>query len=167
MPSSARVSEGRLKEARLASFVKLNEELAALDARKDARAIIDEKRRSRVDGEGAANSSRSSVGAEGHERGRSSLGRRLRRLLPSHGRWGAGAQFAAHLVGDGLRRLRFPSLHAAGPVALVRSVGRALERLLAGDLGVFDHFHDVLQFMRERGDRRRQPARRALIEARR
>jgi ribosome biogenesis GTPase len=44
------VSEGRLKEERLASFVKLNEELAALDARKDARAIIDEKRRSRVTG---------------------------------------------------------------------------------------------------------------------
>ena len=44
------VSEGRLEPARLASYVKLHDELAALDARKDARAIIDEKRRSRVVG---------------------------------------------------------------------------------------------------------------------
>ena len=44
------VLEGRLDPARLASYVKLHDELAALDARKDARAIIDEKRRSRVVG---------------------------------------------------------------------------------------------------------------------
>ena len=35
---------------RLASYVKLQEELASLDARKDARAMIDEKRRARVMG---------------------------------------------------------------------------------------------------------------------
>jgi ribosome biogenesis GTPase len=44
------VADGRLAPERLASYVKLQEELAALDARKDARAIIDEKRRGRVMG---------------------------------------------------------------------------------------------------------------------
>ena len=44
------VVEGRLRRERLASYVKLHDELAALDARKDARALIDEKRRSRVTG---------------------------------------------------------------------------------------------------------------------
>jgi ribosome biogenesis GTPase len=44
------VAEGRLPAERLASYVKLQSELAELDARKDARAIIDEKRRGRVMG---------------------------------------------------------------------------------------------------------------------
>lgn len=44
------VGDGRLDAERLASFVKLHDELEALDARKDARALIDEKRRSRVMG---------------------------------------------------------------------------------------------------------------------
>lgn len=44
------VAEGRVDPSRLASYVKLHEELEALDARKDARALIDEKRRSRVMG---------------------------------------------------------------------------------------------------------------------
>ena len=44
------VAEGRLPAERLASYVKLHDELSALDARKDARALIDEKRRSRVMG---------------------------------------------------------------------------------------------------------------------
>jgi ribosome biogenesis GTPase len=44
------LAEGRLAPERLASYLKLHEELAALDARKDARALIDEKRRSRVIG---------------------------------------------------------------------------------------------------------------------
>jgi ribosome biogenesis GTPase len=44
------VAEGRLPAERLASYVKLQDELAALDARKDARALIDEKRRARVMG---------------------------------------------------------------------------------------------------------------------
>jgi ribosome biogenesis GTPase / thiamine phosphate phosphatase len=46
----AAVAEGRLPADRLASYVKLQDELRALDARKDARALIDEKRRSRVMG---------------------------------------------------------------------------------------------------------------------
>jgi ribosome biogenesis GTPase len=44
------VAEGRLPAERLASYVNLQDELAALDARKDARALIDEKRRARVMG---------------------------------------------------------------------------------------------------------------------
>ena len=44
------VADGRLVAARLASYVKLHEEAEALDARKDARAIIDEKRRGRIMG---------------------------------------------------------------------------------------------------------------------
>ena len=44
------VADGRLPADRLASYVKLQEELVALDARKDARALIDEKRRSKVMG---------------------------------------------------------------------------------------------------------------------
>jgi ribosome biogenesis GTPase / thiamine phosphate phosphatase len=44
------VAEGTLAPERLASYLKLREELAALDARKDARALLDEKRRSRVVG---------------------------------------------------------------------------------------------------------------------
>jgi ribosome biogenesis GTPase len=44
------VADGRLAEDRLASYVKLHDELAVLDARKDARALIEEKRRSRVMG---------------------------------------------------------------------------------------------------------------------
>jgi ribosome biogenesis GTPase len=44
------VAERRLPAERLASYVKLREELAVLEARKDARALIDEKRRSRVMG---------------------------------------------------------------------------------------------------------------------
>ena len=44
------VAEGQLEPGRLASYVKLHEELEALDARKDARAMIDEKRRSKVMG---------------------------------------------------------------------------------------------------------------------
>jgi hypothetical protein len=44
------VAEGRLAAERLASYIKLQAELAALDARKDARALIDEKRRARVMG---------------------------------------------------------------------------------------------------------------------
>jgi ribosome biogenesis GTPase len=44
------VAEGRVPAERLASYVKLQEELASLDARKDARAMIDEKRRARVMG---------------------------------------------------------------------------------------------------------------------
>lgn len=44
------MADGRLEPSRLASYVKLHEELEALDARKDARALIDEKRRSRVMG---------------------------------------------------------------------------------------------------------------------
>lgn len=44
------VADGALAADRLASYVKLQDELAALDARKDARALIDEKRRGRVMG---------------------------------------------------------------------------------------------------------------------
>jgi ribosome biogenesis GTPase len=44
------VADGRLPAERLASYVKLHAELAVLDARKDARALIDEKRRGRVMG---------------------------------------------------------------------------------------------------------------------
>ena len=44
------VAEGRLAPDRLASYLKLEDEMAALDVRKDARALIDEKRRSRVMG---------------------------------------------------------------------------------------------------------------------
>jgi len=44
------VVEGRLAPDRLASYVKLHDELEQLDARKDARALIDEKRRARVMG---------------------------------------------------------------------------------------------------------------------
>lgn len=42
------VAEGRLAEARLASYVKLQQELETLGARKDARALIDEKRRGKI-----------------------------------------------------------------------------------------------------------------------
>ena len=44
------LADGRLAPERLASYVKLQEELATLDARRDARALIDEKRRTRVMG---------------------------------------------------------------------------------------------------------------------
>jgi ribosome biogenesis GTPase len=44
------VAEGRLAETRLASYLKLQDELDTLGARKDARAQIDEKRRSKVTG---------------------------------------------------------------------------------------------------------------------
>ncbi len=46
----AAVADGRLAEDRLASYVKLHDEWALLDARKDARALIEEKRRSKVIG---------------------------------------------------------------------------------------------------------------------
>jgi ribosome biogenesis GTPase len=42
------VEEGRLTAERLASFHKLEDEVRALDARKDVRAQIDEKRRSKT-----------------------------------------------------------------------------------------------------------------------
>ena len=44
------VADGRLPAARLASYVKLQQEAEALEARKDARALIDEKRRGRIMG---------------------------------------------------------------------------------------------------------------------
>jgi ribosome biogenesis GTPase len=44
------VADGQLPELRLASFLKLQDELDTLGARKDARAMIDEKRRSKVTG---------------------------------------------------------------------------------------------------------------------
>ena len=44
------MAEGRLAESRLASYVKLQEEIEVFGARKDARAIIDEKRRSKIMG---------------------------------------------------------------------------------------------------------------------
>ncbi|MCC7125657.1 MAG: ribosome small subunit-dependent GTPase A [Acidobacteria bacterium] len=46
----AAVADGTIAAERLASYVKLQQELADLDARKDARAIIDEKRRSKIQG---------------------------------------------------------------------------------------------------------------------
>lgn len=49
----AAVAEGRLPAARLASYVKLQEEAETLEARKDARALIDEQRRNRVGGRAA------------------------------------------------------------------------------------------------------------------
>lgn len=42
------VEDGRLSGARLASYVKLQEEIAAFEARRDARALIDEKRRGKI-----------------------------------------------------------------------------------------------------------------------
>ena len=44
------VVDGQLSDIRLASFLKLQDELDTLGARKDARALIDEKRRSKVTG---------------------------------------------------------------------------------------------------------------------
>ena len=44
------VADGRFPEARLASYVKLHAEMATLDARRDQRALIDEKRRSKIMG---------------------------------------------------------------------------------------------------------------------
>ena len=44
------VADGRLSEVRLASYLKLQDELDTLGARTDARALIDEKRRSKVTG---------------------------------------------------------------------------------------------------------------------
>lgn len=44
------MDEGRLAASRLASYVKLQEEIEVFEARKDARAIIDEKRRSKIMG---------------------------------------------------------------------------------------------------------------------
>jgi len=44
------MAEGRLAESRLASYVKLQEEIEVFGARRDARAIIDEKRRSKIMG---------------------------------------------------------------------------------------------------------------------
>ena len=44
------VVDGQLSESRLASYLKLQDELDTLGARKDARALIDEKRRSKVTG---------------------------------------------------------------------------------------------------------------------
>ena len=44
------VADGRLSESRLASYVKLHEEIESLDARRDQRALIDEKRRSKIMG---------------------------------------------------------------------------------------------------------------------
>jgi ribosome biogenesis GTPase / thiamine phosphate phosphatase len=44
----AAIDEGTLPADRLASFLKLNDEAAALDARRDARALIDEKRRGKM-----------------------------------------------------------------------------------------------------------------------
>lgn len=46
----AAVEDGRLTADRLASFVKLQEELVALEARRDVRAQLEEKRRSKVMG---------------------------------------------------------------------------------------------------------------------
>ncbi|MEZ5287191.1 MAG: ribosome small subunit-dependent GTPase A [Vicinamibacterales bacterium] len=46
----AAVAEGRLDAARLASYVKLHAELESLEERRDQRALIEEKRRSRVMG---------------------------------------------------------------------------------------------------------------------
>jgi len=44
------VQDGRLPEIRVTSYLKLQDELDTLGARKDARAVIDEKRRSKVTG---------------------------------------------------------------------------------------------------------------------
>ena len=44
------VVDGQLSEIRLTSYLKLQDELDTLGARKDARALIDEKRRSKVTG---------------------------------------------------------------------------------------------------------------------
>jgi ribosome biogenesis GTPase / thiamine phosphate phosphatase len=46
----AAVADGRLDAVRLSNYLKLQDELVTLDARKDARAVIDEKRRSKVMG---------------------------------------------------------------------------------------------------------------------
>lgn len=54
----AAVADDRLPAARLASYVKLQEEAETLEARKDARALIDEQRRNRAGGRAGRPSTR-------------------------------------------------------------------------------------------------------------